>query len=70
MNEAVMKKTGRRNFLMLLGLGGVGAMASAAGLGGTRKPAVESDGQSVMPSGANGYRLSEHVRKYYRTTHV
>jgi hypothetical protein len=70
MNEAVMKKTGRRNFLMLLGVGSIGAVASVAGFGRTRKQVAEPDSQGVASAGKSGYRLSEHVRKYYHTTRV
>jgi hypothetical protein len=57
----------RRNFLLSVGLGGAGAAAGVIG----GKAMLEQ--QAEMPakeSSAKGYRLSEHVQNYYRTTRV
>ena len=56
----------RRNFLLAVGAGGAGVAAAAAALVGGEaliaKPATEEQ--------AKGYRLTEHVRNYYRTTRI
>ena len=56
----------RRKFLLAVGAGGAGVAAAAAALVGGEaliaKPAAEERGR--------GYRLTEHVRNYYRTTRI
>lgn len=60
-------KTNRRKFLMAASLGSAGAVAAvvagkrAAGQAGEAVPAVD------QPS---GYRVTEHIQKYYKTTEV
>jgi hypothetical protein len=62
-----VSKTTRRSFL-----GGLGVLAVA---GAARKlspaPSVASDATSPQtePEG-NSYRLTEHIKKYYRTTTI
>jgi hypothetical protein len=57
---------------MLAGAGGVGALAAAA----VMLPAVRQDAPPQQPKAsppadtAAGYRLSEHVKRYYATTRV
>lgn len=60
------KPAGRRNFLLAAGLGGAGAVAAVATLkkGGAKGTTVVEAGES------SGYRVSEHVLKYYKTTKV
>jgi hypothetical protein len=60
------KSTNRRNFLLAAGIGGA---AAAAIVGQRVKPAGKTvaAGEGAKPS---GYRESEHVRKYYKTTAV
>jgi len=60
------KPAGRRNFLLAAGLGGAGAVAAVATLkkGGSRGTTVAEAGES------SGYRASEHILKYYKTTKV
>lgn len=58
----------RREFLLALAVGGVGAVAALAG-----QPASEAPAQVAAvpePAGTKGYQASEHVRKYYRTAKV
>ena len=60
------KPTSRRNFLLAASLGGAGAVAAVATLkkGGAR-------GAKVVEAGdGSGYRASEHINKYYKTTLV
>ena len=60
------KPNPRRNFLLAAGLGSAGVAAAVVGAGG--KKAAGKDLPAVdKPS---GYRLSEHVQKYYKTTKV
>ena len=59
-------KKSRRNFLLAAGLGSAGAVATVATLG---KPKVA--GETAQPAEkSGGYRASEHVLKYYKTTEV
>ena len=62
------KSTQRRNFLLAAGLGSAGVAAAivAAGRKGKKVAAAAASG-SENPS---GYRASEHVLKYYKTTEV
>lgn len=56
----------RRNFLIAVGAGGVAAAAAAVTGGApSSKQASAKD-----KSGSQGYRLTEHVRNYYRTTQI
>jgi hypothetical protein len=59
------KPTDRRNFLLAAGLGsaGVAAAVVAGKPAATAKPKPEE-------SAASGYRVSEHIEKYYKTTKV
>jgi len=59
------KKGGRRNFLA-----GLGLMASA-GVAAKLAPPVAGT-VSTTPSApeGDGYRLTDHVKKYYRTTTI
>ena len=60
------KSTSRRNFLLAAGLGSAGAVATVATLG---QPKVA--GETVQAAEkSDGYRASEHVLKYYKTTEV
>ena len=58
----------RRGFLLTLGVGGAGAAAvavrslSAGSVAPGAAPEADADG--------TGYRVTEHVRRYYRTTKV
>lgn len=63
-------RVGRRTFLA-----GAGVVAAAAGATAmTARTPVASSAVAALPEPTNtdskGYRVSEHVRKYYRTTLV
>ena len=60
------KTTNRRNFLLAAGLGGVGA--AAAVVTATTQKAVP--GAAPALDKASGYRMTEHIEKYYKTTEV
>jgi len=65
-------RVARRSFLA--GAGVVAAAAGAASLT-ARGPAVPVQSAAIpestdVPSDQAGYRVSEHIRKYYRTTLV
>lgn len=61
------KKLSRRGFILGVGAGSAAAVAAVVG---TRAPeAVQEAAVEEAPKG-DGYRLSEHVRRYYRTTLV
>lgn len=56
----------RRNFLLAAGLGGAGAVAAVA----TTRKATAAKGTTVAVEKSDGYRATEHVLKYYKTTEV
>jgi nitrous oxide reductase len=58
----------RRKFLTTLGMGGVAAAAAAAAVQ-QRTPTTPVATAEEKKQGS-GYQLTEHVRKYYRTTKV
>jgi len=60
-------KADRRNFLIALGLGGAGAVAGA--VAGQHPQPAQPAANTAQP-GSKGYRVSAHIRKYYRTTRV
>ena len=57
----------RRKFLLAAGLGSAGAVAAVATKGATKLATHEAP---KAPGQGDGYRLSEHIRKYYKTTEV
>ena len=60
--------TNRRKFLMAAGLGSAGAVAAVvAGKPASDASAPKAEAAAEQPS---GYRLTEHIRKYYKTTEV
>ena len=63
-------KVGRRT--MLAGAGTAGALAAAATLMPKREgdAPAKKDVQQLAADSADGYRLSEHVKQYYRTARV
>lgn len=61
-----IKPTNRRNFLLAAGLGGAGVAAAVAT--GTKAPTrAKIAAAEAQPS---GYRATEHILKYYKTTEV
>ncbi|MEM5276598.1 formate dehydrogenase [Cupriavidus taiwanensis] len=65
-------RVGRRTFLA--GAGVVAAATGAAALS-ARAPAMPGQAAALpepadAPSDSKGYRVSDHIRKYYRTTLV
>ncbi|MGQ0578962.1 MAG: hypothetical protein ACT4PQ_08670 [Betaproteobacteria bacterium] len=60
-------KVDRRNFLIALGLGGAGAVASTVA---GEQPQTARPAANAAQPGPKGYRVSAHIRNYYRTTRV
>ena len=60
------KPTNRRNFLLAAGIGG----AAAAALVGQRVKPVGKTATADEGAKPSGYRESEHIRRYYKTTEV
>jgi hypothetical protein len=60
------KHNTRRNFLLAAGLGTAGAAAAVATA--TRGRGVKAIAPAADSAG--GYRLSEHIEKYYKTAKV
>jgi hypothetical protein len=56
----------RRGFLLALGAGGIGAAAIAARALPGAAPAAVSDGADA--ASGEGYRVTDHVKRYYETT--
>ena len=61
------KTTNRRKFLLAAGLGGAGAAAAVITATQKAKPAA---GESAPLGEASGYRVTDHIEKYYKTTEV
>jgi hypothetical protein len=59
-------KRSRRTFLLAVGAGGA---ATVAAIGAKTLPRTAEARAKPEPEG-KGYRLSEHIRSYYRTTLV
>lgn len=57
----------RRNFLRTIGAGGAGVAATVVGGKAALDAAQQTDPQD---RDAKGYRLTEHINNYYRTTRV
>jgi hypothetical protein len=55
----------RRGFLITVGSGGVAAAAAAVSVVTSESKADE---KSDTREASRGYKVSEHVKKYYRTT--
>ncbi|HZZ92823.1 MAG TPA: formate dehydrogenase [Usitatibacter sp.] len=55
----------RRKFLLAAGIGSAGAVAAVA-TKGVKAPAPAAP----KTAEGDGYRLSEHIQKYYKTTEV
>ena len=56
----------RRKFLLAAGLGSAGAAALAVGVKGAKAP----EAAAPAGEGQDGYRATEHILKYYKTTQV
>jgi len=57
----------RRNFLLTVGAGGA---ATAAAIAAKTAPGVPGGAAAEGKRPSRGYRTSEHVNNYYRTTKV
>lgn len=51
----------RRGFLLALGAGGAGAAALAA------RTLVAPQSESAAPDESQGYRVTDHIKRYYQT---
>jgi hypothetical protein len=61
------KTTNRRKFLLAAGLGGAGA---AAALVTATSRTQGAPGEAPAVDQASGYRVTDHIEKYYKTTKV
>jgi hypothetical protein len=59
----------RRNFMLAFGLGTVGAV-SALLMGKRPEIVARPEVTAAEPKAVKGYHVSEHVKRYYRTTRV
>jgi hypothetical protein len=59
-------KLGRRNFLLAVGAGGA---ATAAAIVAKTGSSTETTAAEAQPA-TRGYKVSAHIRNYYRTTKV
>ena len=60
------KPSTRRKFLVAAGIGSAGAVAAVA----TKGASAPAAGTTVKAAEGDGYRLTEHIQKYYNTTKV
>lgn len=65
--KAQATRKARRNFLLTLGLSGAGAAAVALTRQAPEQPTQVADNE---PTVGRGYRETEHIRNYYKTTRV
>ncbi len=65
MNEKKTKLS-RRNFLLAVGAGGAAAAAAIVGKNASTTSASDSKDKRAT----SGYKVSEHISNYYRTTKV
>lgn len=63
--KASISRISRRNFLAVVGAGGVATAAAAVA-----KKRQGQPGKAAATASGKGYQLTEHVRKYYDTTKV
>ncbi len=61
-----LKALSRRRFLIAAGAGGAAAAAALAAANAVRGVRAQAEGERAK----RGYRVSEHVSRYYRTTKV
>jgi len=59
-------RVSRRNFLLAVGAGGAATAAAVA----AKVVPQQEEKQATTEAGTGGYRVSEHVRNYYRTAQV
>lgn len=59
-------RTNRRRFLVAASLGGAGSLAAV--VAGKQVSQRLEPGAELTRQQASGYRVTEHVQKYYRTT--
>jgi len=59
----------RRTFLLAASAGGAGAVAATVATLSPMTPEVPVQAETVDPEGS-GYRVSDHVLHYYRTTRI
>lgn len=62
-----MKPSTRRNFLLAAGMGSAAAAAAVVTAGKTPLAGTAAGLAAAEPS---GYRATEHIQKYYKTTKV
>ena len=60
------KSKSRRAFLLAAGVGSAGAAVAAVTVG--KQP--EKEGEVAAAPERDGYHVTEHIQKYYRTTEV
>ena len=60
------KPTNRRKFLMAAGLGTAGVAAAVV----TKGQGEGAQGDAQASTQADGYHVTEHIQKYYKTTEV
>ena len=61
------RSTSRRKFLLAASLGSAGAVAAVATL---KQPGAEAGEPAAPAPQGDGYRMTEHIQKYYKTTEV
>lgn len=67
MNKSPINKRSRRNFLVAVGAGSAATVAAVAAK--TVAP-VAAEAPKTVAAESTGYKVTEHIRNYYRTTLV
>lgn len=65
---STQSKTGRRSFFS--GIGALAAAGVAAKLASSPPGVTPTPAPEPEPPPGSGYRLTEHIQKYYRTTKI
>jgi hypothetical protein len=60
----------RRNFLLGVGMGGAGAAAGVLGVKAVLDARGQGESDKKETASRGGYRMTEHVANYYRTTRI
>ena len=64
--SSAQPRLSRRSFLLAVGAGGAATAAAVA----AKVVPQQAEKQAGAEAGSSGYRVSEHIRNYYRTAQV
>jgi hypothetical protein len=67
--NSTKSSTSRRKFLLALGAGSAGAAAVVVAVSKSL-PAIQPAPTAAAEPSGSGYKLTEHVQQYYKTTRI